>query len=526
MENPQEIYGTLASGGSYRATLELLEIRTPTGEVAATFDTRFFNAVTREGQTVTIGRLGNSSINVTAGSLQEAEALERMLANTGSIPVSAQPPGSDSSLNSLFKWGCIGALIIVGLGAICLIAGLTLFRNSDSTSEGGQPVLTVAPTVTVAAQATAVTEATDVVVDDEDDPTATESATLPPATEPVVPAPTETIAATGEPEATSTPEPTATPVPDETAPPSGPGMSRSNPLPYGELHDTGDWDLQVLDVVRGQQAWDTLLETNQFNDPPPEGYEYVLVSMFARYTGASLTPQNVDSFWMQSTGDARILHRYAAVVDPAPTFQATLLPGGEVTGWATFLARVDESNLMLVWEDWFDFDAEPVYLALEPGARVDPPTGRLAEPNDLGIDRAEPVPFGERLVTETWEIAVLEHIRGQEALDRVMEANQFNTPPEPGMEFVIVRVNARNVGTDVDAAWINSFSFGMTGSSNRIFESVFVVEPDPELDFQVFPGGEVNGWFTIAIPVDEQNLVLVFEDWLSFFDPPRYLALE
>lgn len=516
MENPQEVLGTLASGGSYRASSQLLEIRTPTGEVAASFDTRLFNSISRQDRTITIGRLNNSSINVTTSTLQEAEALEQMLGARIAAPVSA-PPSSETSLtgNPIFKWGCIGALVVVGLGAICLIAGLLLFRNDDdSNGDASAP----SPTVTAAAVATQAPEATEPEPVDDVDPTATED-TSPTMAATIAPSPTSTEVPT----ATSEPEPTATPEP---TPPSGPGMARSNPLPFGELHATGDWDLQVLEVVRGQEALDRLLAANQFNELPPEGYEYVLVNMFARYTGTSTTPQNVDKFWLQSTGDARILHSYASVVEPTPAFQATLLPGGEVTGWATFLARTGESNLMLVWENWEVFEADLIYLALEPGARIDPPAGRLADPNDLGSDRAEPVPFGENLVTETWEIRVLEHVRGQEALDRVMEANQFNTPPEPGMEFVIVRVNARNVGTDPEAAWINSFSFGMTGSSNQIFETAIVVEPDPGLDFQVYPGGEVNGWFTIAVPIEEQNLLLVFEDWLSFFGEPRYMALQ
>lgn len=523
MEGPQEVFGTLASGGSYRATPELLEIRTPTGEVTAAFDTRFFNAVTRQDRTITIGRLGNSSINVTTGTLPEAEALERLLASTGSIPVSAQPSGSNPLTHPVFKWGCIGALIFVGLGAICLIAGLFLFRDSDSNSDASLP--SPVPTVTVAAQVPPATAVDDVEAPTEPEmqPDPTDPATEVPATQ----TPEPELAATATP--TSTPEPN-TPVepPDPVEPqnPAGPGMTRSSPLAFGERHSIGDWELQVLEVVRGQEAYDTLLATNQFNSSPPEGHEYVLVNLHARYTGTADEPQQVDGFWLQSTGSARVLHQRASVVDPEPVFQATLLPGGEVSGWTTVLARAGESDLLLVWEDWWDFEADPVYLALEPGASVESPSDPLAEANDLGRNVASPVPFGQSAITETWELRVLEHVRGQEALDMVMEANQFNSPPEPGMEYVVVRVNAVNIGTARDAAWMSSFSFGMTGSSNQVFDSVFVVDPAPALDFNVFAGGEVSGWLTVAVPVGEQNLVLVFEDWLSFFESPRYLALE
>lgn len=521
LDSPQEIFGTLASGGSYRATPTMLEMRGPTGEVIASFDTRTFNSVSRADNVLTIGRLGGSNITITTSTGQEAEQLEAMLARSSSIPVST--PSNDNAdplKNPLFKWGCIGALALVGLGAVCLLALIFVFRddNKDTPAVAASPV----PSVTVAAQAPStaamLTPTAELNEADEATPAGTEPAST--VVQTIAPTATEAVVAT------NTPEPTPTPEPEATLPPAGPGMSRANPLPFGELHATGDWDLQVIEVVRGQAALDMVMAENQFNEPPPEGYEYVLANLFARYTGTSSTPQAVDTFWLQSTGDANVLYQYVALVNPQPVFQANLLPGGEVTGWATLLAREGESNLIAIWEDWSDFEAEPIYLALEPGARIESPSGRLAEQNDLGTNVSDPVPFGEQAITETWEITVLEYVRGQQALDMVMEANQFNSQPDPGMEYVTIKVRTRNVGTAVDPAWITSFSFGITGNSNRIYDSVFVVEPDPALDYQVFPGGEVEGWFTVAVPVEEQNLILVYQDWLSFFEAPRYLALE
>ena len=479
-----EVRGALASGGTFRASPTLLEILSPTGETLATFDARYFNTVQRSGQTVSVTRIGNSDVNITTASLADAEALEQVLQMGVATPVPADasagsPPATDSGFNNVLKWGCIATLAIIGILAVCLIVALVFFR--DTGDEPSNVVGMPSPTV------------------DEIDP-----ASVPQAT------------------------PTASePDPSPTSEPALPGGARDNPFPFGELAETGDWDLQVLEVVRGEDASDMLLEANPFNEPPPDGYEYVLVNMFARYTGDSNEVQEIDSFWLRSTGEARIKYPNIYPVTPEPVFDASLFNGGEVTGWTALLAQEDEDNLLLVFQDWASFDEEDViYLALEEGASVEPVTEPLAEENDLGTQVDNPAPPGEQVVDETWEIQVIEHVRGQEALDMVMEANEFNEEPEPGMEYVLVHIGARNVSTSPEPQQISSFLFRITGDAGRVYDSTFVVSPSPALDHELYPGGEATGWITLTVPEGEQALRLVYEPWLAFNSDQRYLALE
>jgi hypothetical protein len=521
----QEVSGALASGGSFRATPTLLEILTPTGEIAATFDTRYFESVTRDGQTVSITRIGNSSINVEAASLDDAIALGDILqlgANaptpTAAATTADTASTSEGGFNSLLKWGCIGTLAIVGILSICLILALVFFRDDDDESSAA-----AAPTAT----ATESVVATETVADTDETAVPDDVA---PTTEPESD-PTETtddpaLDATATPEPVDEPDPTATSEPE----PSGPsevGLGRDNPVPLGDVIEAENWTLQVLDVLRGDDAYDRLLETNQFNSPPPEGHEFVLVSLSARYTGDSDEVQDIDGFWFRSTGDARIRHSNVFPVNPEPVFRGSLFQNGEVTGWMTVLAREGETNLMLIFEEWLNFDAdEVIYLALEDGASIDLPTGRLAEENDLGFNVNSPVPFGESAVGENWEIWIVDHVRGDEALDRVMEANMFNDEPEEGMEYVLVHVGARNVGTSAEPEQISSFLFRITGDAGRVYDNPWVVDPEPALDFEMYPGGEATGWITMMVPEGEQNLRLVYEPWFSFTAQPRYFSLE
>jgi hypothetical protein len=514
----QTVSGSLASGGSFRATPTLLEIMTPTGEVAATFDARYFEDISRDGQKISISRIGNSTINVTTATPEEADALEQVVRAAAESPTPAtpdpglKPEGTDSGFNGLLKWGCIGTLAVVGVLAVCLILLLVVFRDGDD--DDGSSASAIA-TATLAADATATPDDADAVPD-----------STPASSEPT-PAPDATATEPGqEPTEGTEPDPTATSEPEPIATPGAPGSARDNPVPFGEVLQIEDWEVQVLEVVRGEDAYDILLETNQFNSPPPPGHEFVLVNLTARYIADSSEVVDIDSFWLRSTGDSRVRHTYVFPVNPEPVFDASLFSGGEVTGWATVLAREGESNLLLVFEEWLDFDEDVSYLALEEGASVEPISGRLAEENDLGFDVNNPVPFGERAVGENWEIRVIESIRGQDALDMVMEANQFNDEPQAGMEYVLVHVGARNVGTSSGVESISEFSFEITGDSNRIFENPFVVSPEPALDFEMYPGGEASGWITLEVPEGEQNLRLVYEPWLSFTAQQRFFALE
>ncbi len=60
--------------------------------------------------------------------------------------------------------------------------------------------------------------------------------------------PENTPAPTSTPAPTNTPEPTATPTPLPI------GLSRSNPYPISEKVSAPNWDIQVMEVIRGADA--------------------------------------------------------------------------------------------------------------------------------------------------------------------------------------------------------------------------------------------------------------------------------
>lgn len=342
--------------------------------------------------------------------------------------------------------------------------------------------------------------------------------------------------AVGEAEPSDTPAPTATAAPTETpqptptATPLPQGLARSNPFPGSAVVNAPNWDVEVLEVIRGDEAWTRIQQANQFNEPPPEGMEYVLVRVRAASTYADEETHRISGSDFKVTGDRFVCSSPASAVAPEPELRAELGSGGEATGWIPFLVGANEGNLLLLLDELFNFDDDRFrYIALQDGASVTVPDELAGiEPTDEGRSRQEPLPPGETAVTEDWEVSVLEVIRGDEAWARIQQANQFNEPPREGMEYVLMRVGVRNISTAERYLTMDEFAFNPTGSANVLHDLPSVVSPEPVFDTCLYPGGRAEGWVSMQVYSDETDLMARFEPAFEWFDDEqaRFLALE
>ncbi len=62
------------------------------------------------------------------------------------------------------------------------------------------------------------------------------------------------------------------------------GTDLNSPLPAGSEVETGNWRVSFSDVV--PDATETVLNENQFNEPPADGYQYFMYRVEATYLGA------------------------------------------------------------------------------------------------------------------------------------------------------------------------------------------------------------------------------------------------
>lgn len=401
--------------------------------------------------------------------------------------------------------GIIGLLVICCLGAG--VFGSLLSSDSDDQTTSEDSTQQQESTTIAAVETTKFSEPTD------------------------ISAITSTAGPTNTPAPTNTPEPTNTPKPTNTPTPMPIGLSRENPFPITELVSVPNWEVQVIETKRGDEAWQDIQIANMFNDPAPEGMEYLLVKVHVKSTYDDSEEHNIGGCDFDVTGDNLTLYTCstASVVEPDPQLDANLFTGGEAEGWMAYLVAEGERNLMLIVNEVFNFDSDAIrYIALDEAASLTVPSElRGIEPTDYGTERNNPATLEDKIITENWEISVIDVVRGDDAWAMVLEANQFNDPPEEGMEYIAIKLHVRNIGTKDEAENIDISSFNTTGDAGVLYDPAYAVAPDPRLDAYLFPGGELEGWIVVQVAKDETGILLVFDPiWDFGGSNKRFISLE
>jgi hypothetical protein len=303
------------------------------------------------------------------------------------------------------------------------------------------------------------------------------------------------------------------------------GETRAKPLPPGTSIKEGQWSIDVVEIERGEAAWQAVHLANPNNQLPPDGWEYLNVKL--RIKNHELSSDE-SSFPYYVTGDNRV--KYASydfsVVSPEPALD-TYIPGRtESEGWDTILIHENEDNLMFVFEDLESYDDPPIYLAIKEGASVTVDEEMLLgiARTDFGTTQDQPVPFGQTATGEDWQLIVLDVIKGEAAWEKIIEENQFNDPPEAGMEYIMAKLRIRYIGLNEHGQYIRDDAFSIRTNSGNEFETPSLVEPEPDLDFDLYPGGEAEGWVVLTAPEKTKDLALFFSPDASGAND-RYLSL-
>ncbi|MBN2115296.1 MAG: hypothetical protein JW730_01910 [Anaerolineales bacterium] len=154
-------------------------------------------------------------------------------------------------------------------------------------------------------------------------------------------------------EPTSNP-PTAAPTeipPATEAPAESQGMSPENPLPLTGKVVTPEWEIEVLEVIRGEEAMSMLKQVSGSNKAHEEaGMEYALVRLRVKYVGTQDTGHVYGPIF-RSLDSANEIYRSVSFIDvkvPEPELEADLAFGEETEGWVAIQAGKEATGLMLV----------------------------------------------------------------------------------------------------------------------------------------------------------------------------------
>lgn len=142
---------------------------------------------------------------------------------------------------------------------------------------------------------------------------------------------------------------------------------RSNPVPLGtafQFEDTYSdddfnsldavFELTVLDVIRGDEAYDILVSENQFNEPAPEGMEWAIISLEGRLIeGDEDVPYTVVPwFSVVDSSGSEISQDDYGTFDGNEYGYVDLFPGGTTTGRIAKYIPLGDDTLLVLDEFW------------------------------------------------------------------------------------------------------------------------------------------------------------------------------
>ena len=337
--------------------------------------------------------------------------------------------------------------------------------------------------------------------------------------------PTETNART-QIDPTNTAESTSTPAPPSPTP-SPLGSSRINPYPRTDMVSVPDWSFQILEVKRGEDARAAIQAENMKQEPAPEGSEYLLLRLYVKCISEIGSATFPDANFI-ITGNSLLGYPAYAWQGISRTLQLggydLLTTGDEFETWVSYIIPENENGLILVFDDPIFLDGNDVrYVAIDDEASIGVPS-ELAniQPNDIGKEQTAPAHLNEKIITEDWELTVLEVVRGADAQEKIQEANAY-IPwyPKDAVEAVAMKLRVRYINqADRISLFEPYFLVRLNGVDN--FDQ-FPFFPIPSIKAWFFPGGEREGWIAHSqVPVGETDFDLLF----NLYGDERYFSLE
>lgn len=138
--------------------------------------------------------------------------------------------------------------------------------------------------------------------------------------------------------------------------------TRQNPVPLGTEVKVGpNWHITMLDII--PDAWSIIKETNQFNDPPEEGHQFVMANVRVSYAGEESGTPWVDLNLKYLGSDGNTYSSGCGVLPKQLTDIGEQFPGASAEGhvaWSVPSDAVVAGTIMV--EESFSFDDTRVFF--------------------------------------------------------------------------------------------------------------------------------------------------------------------
>lgn len=131
--------------------------------------------------------------------------------------------------------------------------------------------------------------------------------------------------------------------------------TRKNPAGIGETFKVtrDDWldgsatiEIELTEVISGEEAWNMVKSGNRFNDEPPEGKEYMLAKFKISVIDAEEEPFDLNHAYFDVVSGGGIEYTdFISVSGLEPDLRADIYTGATHEGWTYFLVDTDDNPL-------------------------------------------------------------------------------------------------------------------------------------------------------------------------------------
>lgn len=293
------------------------------------------------------------------------------------------------------------------------------------------------------------------------------------------------------------------------------GTTRQKPVPIGSQISVPGWQIGVKEFLRGEAALKIINDTDWKPPPLPEGMEYALAKVFVRSTSLSEGYQDLGISELYMAGDHFMAHGDTIDGWPQPEFLFKDIYTAEaVEGWVDAVVPVDESNLELVLDIIDDAKGRTVrFFELDKGSSLSLPSHLAGlQPNDKGVDLANPAAIGEQMISKNWSLTVIEAFRGEQA-DVMLKADNPNyTAPAQGQEYAVLHIQLKYLNPQDLPATAGMNNFYAVDASGFNLETGYFYPPQGEmwLSGTYLPGAEIDAQVPLTLPQGTAPVLIVF----------------
>ncbi|MEM9038895.1 MAG: hypothetical protein AAGD33_03260 [Actinomycetota bacterium] len=287
--------------------------------------------------------------------------------------------------------------------------------------------------------------------------------------------------------------------------PQGVVGDASTPVPAGEIADIGEgYRLQVLSITG--DATDDVLATDEFNNPPPEGSRYTLISLAGGYFGTDDPTETFVAVIRAFGADGVELDRNCGQIPQIDRSTVNLFGGGVIQGDICVVTTpADEAELVLrasgdSGTDHSFLDASSSPTALDVMQSLD----GVQTATTSAEARRDPTPIGVSATVDNgnWDVMVT-----GPAVDLT---DVLATDPPDGSRLIGVPVRMENQGVDGAAPFV--VNARAVGSSNVQYSSDCGDGVPNALDMSspVPIGDLIEGQLCFVVPTTEVDSVTVY----------------